>query len=79
MCFFIYAMEELYSYYHHGSIRVFTSSFTNSKIVPISPIHRNRNGINSVKRAVLAISHHVNQEQVEAMEGPKPMRQQLFG
>ena len=65
MCFFIHALEELYSYCHHDFFRVFAPPFAHSEIVLGCSIYRNWYGVNTVKREVLAISHIVNQEQVD--------------
>lgn len=55
MCFFIYALEELYAYHHNDSNGVFDSTFTGSEIVPGSFVFRDRNRINSIERPVFAI------------------------
>jgi len=55
MYFFIYALEELYSYHYNDFNWHFTSALANSKIVLISAICWDRNGTNSVKHTVLAI------------------------
>ncbi len=67
MYFFIYALEELYSYHYNDCNWAFTSAFANSKIVLISSIYRNWNGINSVKHTVLAIPNTDTSRQVDTV------------
>jgi hypothetical protein len=55
MCFLIHALEELYPYNRHGFYRVFAPSIINSEIVLSSPLYWDRNGVDSIERAILAI------------------------
>jgi len=56
LCLFIYALEKLRSRCRNDCIGTSTSAFTNSKIVLSGPVYWNWDGINSVKRTVLAAS-----------------------